>query len=137
MAELRDLSFNHFIVGMSKAPFMALVIGIVASVEGLQVKGSAKSLGLQTTVSVVKAIFLVIVARRRVRNFLRLNWNVANARAIQQQRQGDRALLPVPAVAAGQAVGAVLRLKRGRLGYQKRPMTSGQGTGTLIPKLLS
>ena len=32
------------------------------SVEGLQVKGSAKSLGLQTRpLSVVKAIFLVIV----------------------------------------------------------------------------
>src|SRR6478672_7328829 len=61
MAELRDLSFNHFIVGMSKAPFMGLTIGIVACVEGLQVKGSAESLGLQTTVSVVKAIFLVIV----------------------------------------------------------------------------
>jgi phospholipid/cholesterol/gamma-HCH transport system permease protein len=61
MGELRDLSFNHFIVGMSKAPFMALVIGIVASVEGLQVKGSAESLGAQTTISVVKAIFLVIV----------------------------------------------------------------------------
>jgi phospholipid/cholesterol/gamma-HCH transport system permease protein len=61
MGELRDLSFNHFIVGMSKAPFMGLVIGIVASVEGLRVKGSAESLGMQTTVSVVKAIFLVIV----------------------------------------------------------------------------
>jgi phospholipid/cholesterol/gamma-HCH transport system permease protein len=61
MAELRDLSFNHFIVGMTKAPFMALAIGIVACVEGLQVKGSAESLGLQTTVSVVKSIFLVIV----------------------------------------------------------------------------
>jgi phospholipid/cholesterol/gamma-HCH transport system permease protein len=61
MGELRDLSFNHFVIGMSKAPFMALVIGIVASVEGLQVKGSAESLGLQTTVSVVKAIFLVFV----------------------------------------------------------------------------
>jgi phospholipid/cholesterol/gamma-HCH transport system permease protein len=61
MGELRDLSFNHFIVGMSKAPFMALVIGIVASVEGLQVKGSAESLGGQTTISVVKAIFLVFV----------------------------------------------------------------------------
>jgi phospholipid/cholesterol/gamma-HCH transport system permease protein len=46
---------------MSKAPFMALVIGVVACVEGLQVKGSAESLGLQTTASVVKAIFLVIV----------------------------------------------------------------------------
>jgi phospholipid/cholesterol/gamma-HCH transport system permease protein len=61
MSELRDLSFNHFIVGMTKAPFMALAIGIVACVEGLQVKGSAESLGLQTTVSVVKSIFLVIV----------------------------------------------------------------------------
>jgi phospholipid/cholesterol/gamma-HCH transport system permease protein len=40
---------------------MALVIGIVACVEGLQVKGSAESLGLQTTASVVKSIFLVIV----------------------------------------------------------------------------
>ena len=62
MARLREIiSINHFEVGMSKAPFMALVIGIVASVEGLQVKGSAESLGLQTTASVVKAIFLVIV----------------------------------------------------------------------------
>ena len=62
MARLREtISINHFEVGMSKAPFMALVIGIVACVEGLQVKGSAESLGLQTTASVVKAIFLVIV----------------------------------------------------------------------------
>jgi phospholipid/cholesterol/gamma-HCH transport system permease protein len=61
MAELRDLSFNHFIVGMTKAPFMGLMIGIVACVEGFQVKGSAESLGLQTTASVVKAIFLVII----------------------------------------------------------------------------
>jgi phospholipid/cholesterol/gamma-HCH transport system permease protein len=62
LARLRDtISIEHFEVGMSKAPFMALVIGIVASVEGLQVKGSAESLGLQTTASVVKSIFLVIV----------------------------------------------------------------------------
>jgi phospholipid/cholesterol/gamma-HCH transport system permease protein len=62
LARLREIiSIDHFEVGMSKAPFMALVIGIVASVEGLQVKGSAESLGLQTTASVVKSIFLVIV----------------------------------------------------------------------------
>jgi phospholipid/cholesterol/gamma-HCH transport system permease protein len=62
LARLREIiSIEHFEVGMSKAPFMALVIGIVASVEGLQVKGSAESLGLQTTASVVKSIFLVIV----------------------------------------------------------------------------
>jgi len=39
----------------------ALAIGIVAFTEGLKVKGSAESLGLQTTASVVKSIFLVIV----------------------------------------------------------------------------
>ena len=55
------ISLDHFEVGMIKAPFMALVIGLVACVEGLEVKGSAESLGLQTTTSVVKSIFLVIV----------------------------------------------------------------------------
>jgi phospholipid/cholesterol/gamma-HCH transport system permease protein len=57
----QDISVTHFKVGMIKAPFMALVIGVVACSEGLLVKGSAESLGLQTTVSVVKSIFLVIV----------------------------------------------------------------------------
>ncbi len=55
------ISLTHFKVGILKAPFMGLVIGIVACAEGLQVKGSAESLGLKTTASVVKSIFLVIV----------------------------------------------------------------------------
>jgi phospholipid/cholesterol/gamma-HCH transport system permease protein len=50
-----------FAVGMIKAPFMALVIGLVACVEGFAVDGSAASLGMKTTASVVKSIFLVIV----------------------------------------------------------------------------
>ncbi len=62
IARLHDaVSVTHFEVGIWKAPFMALVIGIVASSEGLRVKGSAESLGKQTTTSVVKSIFLVIV----------------------------------------------------------------------------
>jgi phospholipid/cholesterol/gamma-HCH transport system permease protein len=62
IARLREaISVTHFEVGIIKAPFMALVIGIVACSEGLRVKGSAESLGLQTTKSVVKSIFLVIV----------------------------------------------------------------------------
>jgi phospholipid/cholesterol/gamma-HCH transport system permease protein len=62
MARLKEaISVTHFKVGMIKAPFMALAIGIVACSEGLRVKGSAESLGLQTTTSVVKSIFLVIV----------------------------------------------------------------------------
>jgi len=55
------VSVTSFKVGIIKAPFMALAIGIVACSEGLRVKGSAESLGRQTTTSVVKSIFLVIV----------------------------------------------------------------------------
>ncbi len=47
--------------GLIKAPFMALIIGVVASVEGMKVSGSAESLGKHTTASVVKSIFVVIV----------------------------------------------------------------------------
>ena len=62
MSRLRDaITFQTFEVGIIKAPFMALVIGLVACVEGLQVQGSAESLGTKTTDSVVKSIFLVIV----------------------------------------------------------------------------
>jgi phospholipid/cholesterol/gamma-HCH transport system permease protein len=55
------VSITHFEVGMIKAPFMALVIGVVACTQGLAVQGSAESLGRETTASVVKSIFLVIV----------------------------------------------------------------------------
>jgi phospholipid/cholesterol/gamma-HCH transport system permease protein len=55
------VSVTHFQVGIIKAPFMALAIGIVACSEGLRVEGSAESLGKRTTTSVVKSIFLVIV----------------------------------------------------------------------------
>ena len=40
---------------------MALVIGVIASIEGVAVEGSAESLGKHVTASVVKAIFMVIV----------------------------------------------------------------------------
>jgi phospholipid/cholesterol/gamma-HCH transport system permease protein len=62
LARLREaISNTTFAVGMIKAPFMALVIGLVACVEGFEVKGSAASLGSKTTSSVVKSLFLVIV----------------------------------------------------------------------------
>ena len=47
--------------GLIKAPFMAMIIGIIASVEGLKVGGSAESLGLHVTASVVKSIFVVVI----------------------------------------------------------------------------
>jgi phospholipid/cholesterol/gamma-HCH transport system permease protein len=62
LSRLREaIALNTFFVGMIKAPFMALVIGIIATLEGLAVEGSAESLGRHVTSSVVKAIFMVIV----------------------------------------------------------------------------
>jgi phospholipid/cholesterol/gamma-HCH transport system permease protein len=62
LSRLREaISLDHFKVGMIKAPFMAAVIGVIACVEGLNVRGSAESLGSHTTSSVVKSIFFVIV----------------------------------------------------------------------------
>jgi len=52
---------RHFIAGMLKAPFAALIIGLVGCLEGMKVSGSAESLGVHVTSAVVKAIFLVIV----------------------------------------------------------------------------
>lgn len=59
---LRDaIDLSTILAGLIKAPFMALIIGIVSSVEGLKVGGSAESLGTHVTSSVVKSIFVVIV----------------------------------------------------------------------------
>jgi phospholipid/cholesterol/gamma-HCH transport system permease protein len=55
------IALNTFLVGLIKAPFMALVIGMIAAMEGLATQGSAESLGRQVTSSVVKSIFMVIV----------------------------------------------------------------------------
>ncbi|MCR9122788.1 MAG: ABC transporter permease [Phyllobacteriaceae bacterium] len=59
---MRDaIDMSTFLAGIIKAPFMAIIIGIIASVEGMKVGGSAESLGARVTASVVKAIFVVIV----------------------------------------------------------------------------
>ncbi|MDE2579264.1 MAG: ABC transporter permease [Hyphomicrobiales bacterium] len=55
------IGLNTFMVGMIKAPFMAMVIGVIGAMEGLAVEGSAESLGRQVTSSVVKSIFMVIL----------------------------------------------------------------------------
>ncbi|WP_411725043.1 MlaE family ABC transporter permease, partial [Loktanella salsilacus] len=51
----------HFGVGMIKAPFFALIIGIIGCYEGMSVGGDAESLGRLTSTSVVLSIFMVIV----------------------------------------------------------------------------
>ncbi|CAN7361989.1 ABC transporter permease [Pararhizobium sp. LjRoot235] len=62
LARLQEaIDFSSVLAGMIKAPFMALIIGVVAAVEGLKVGGSAESLGRHVTQSVVKSIFVVIL----------------------------------------------------------------------------
>jgi len=69
-----DITFGQFLkqlqmavnatalfVGLVKAPVFAVVIAIVGCYEGLRVTGSAESVGLLTTRSVVVSIILVIV----------------------------------------------------------------------------
>lgn len=55
------VDLTSFFSGVIKAPFMAIIIGVIASVEGFKVGGSAESLGTHVTSSVVKSIFVVIV----------------------------------------------------------------------------
>jgi len=62
LARLQEaVDFSSVLAGMIKAPFMALIIGVVAAVEGLKVGGSAESLGKHVTQSVVTSIFVVIL----------------------------------------------------------------------------
>lgn len=58
---LSEVSVWHYAVGIIKAPFFALVIGLIGCHHGLKVEGNAESLGRLTSASVVLAIFLVIV----------------------------------------------------------------------------
>ena len=51
-----------FWVGIIKAPVFGAIIGLVATLRGMQVRVSAESLGHMTTVAVVESIFLVILA---------------------------------------------------------------------------
>ena len=56
------MEFRHFLVGLVKAPVFAVMIALIGCLEGLQVEGTAQSVGERTTSSVVQAISLVIVA---------------------------------------------------------------------------
>ncbi len=55
------VAINHFWVGMSKAPVFALIIALIGCRQGLLVGGDVESLGRRTTISVVQALFSVIL----------------------------------------------------------------------------
>ena len=48
-------------VGLIKAPVFGLIIGLAGCYHGMQVQGNSEEVGLRTTMSVVSAIFAVIV----------------------------------------------------------------------------
>lgn len=73
-AQLIDIHLNEYmqrihiaaqgedlLVGLIKAPVFAFFIGIIGCMHGLRVTGSAESIGRETTRSVVKSIFFVLV----------------------------------------------------------------------------
>lgn len=56
------IKVSTFLFGVGKAPVFAAIIALVGCHAGFQARGSADSVGRQTTVSVVQSIFLIIVA---------------------------------------------------------------------------
>ena len=54
------LEVKHYLLGMIKGPVFAFLIASVGCFRGFQVSDNTESVGLQTTASVVNAIFLVI-----------------------------------------------------------------------------
>jgi phospholipid/cholesterol/gamma-HCH transport system permease protein len=62
-SRLREsLSSTTFWSGLIKAPVFAVIIGMVGTYRGMQVRDSARELGRLTTVAVVQSIFFVILA---------------------------------------------------------------------------
>ena len=58
----QSIAPTTFWVGIIKSPVFALLIALAGAYRGMQVRGSSRELGRLTTVAVVQAIFLVILA---------------------------------------------------------------------------
>lgn len=55
------ISLKSLIIGLGKAPVFALIISSIGCYTGMQVAGSADSVGKQTTKSVVLSIFFILI----------------------------------------------------------------------------
>ena len=58
---IETVGFTQFWIGMSKAPFFALVIAATGCRQGLATGGDVESLGARVTAAVVQSIFLIIM----------------------------------------------------------------------------
>jgi phospholipid/cholesterol/gamma-HCH transport system permease protein len=59
---VKAVSPTAYLIGICKAPVFAFIIAVVGCFQGFRTSGGADSVGRQTTLSVVQATFLVIVA---------------------------------------------------------------------------
>jgi len=57
----REMRGDTLLLGIGKSLVFAAIIGVIGCFQGFRTRGSAESVGRQTTLSVVQAIFLVIV----------------------------------------------------------------------------
>jgi phospholipid/cholesterol/gamma-HCH transport system permease protein len=55
------VAVRHFLIGLAKAPFFAIIIALVGCYQGFQIRGGVDDVGRHTTIAVVQSIFLVIV----------------------------------------------------------------------------
>jgi phospholipid/cholesterol/gamma-HCH transport system permease protein len=55
------IPFKTIVLGMIKTPVFAVLIATIGCFQGFRVSGSAASVGQHTTISVVQAIFMIIV----------------------------------------------------------------------------
>lgn len=55
------VNVSHLWVGVIKAPFFGAVVALVGCYRGLEIKGDTQSVGKYTTLSVVNALFWIIV----------------------------------------------------------------------------
>ncbi len=58
----RELQGASLLIGIGKSLVFAVIIAMIGCFQGFRTRGSADSVGRQTTLSVVQSIFLVIVA---------------------------------------------------------------------------
>ncbi len=54
------LELKHYLLGLIKGPFFAILIALTGCFHGFRVTSDTESIGIETTASVVHAIFLVI-----------------------------------------------------------------------------
>ncbi len=55
------VALKHLLIGIGKAPVFASIIVLVGCYQGFQIRGGVDDVGRHTTISVVQAIFLVIM----------------------------------------------------------------------------